>query len=201
MVLLNSSAHQIYWLGRYLMRVKFAASHLPFTQDEKATKFAAAFGLVIENAELLNHYMLDKKQTFSLLNQLIIAKDNIQELRGILSSHAYAELNNVINTLQPEPNALNKAVKQCTQILESEHEDVRLFLHLGQKIEQFDIELRFGQDLSVLLAELDIVVQQLANLNRENIENIDENWQVLKQQLTWDAYYTFTQQLENMFEG
>ncbi|MBJ9934869.1 alpha-E domain-containing protein [Acinetobacter pittii] len=200
MVLLNSSAHQIYWLGRYLMRVKFAASHLPFTEDETATKFAAAFGLVIENAELLNHYMLDKKQTFSLLNQLIIAKDNIQELRGILSSHAYAELNNVINTLQPQPQpeALSKAVEQCTQILEAEHEDVRLFLHLGQKIEQFDIELRFGEDLSVLVLELDLVVQQLANLNWENI---DENWQVLKQQLTWDAYYTFTQQLENMFEG
>ena len=198
MVLLNSSAHQIYWLGRYLMRVKFAASHLPFTEDEKATRFAAAFGLVIENAELLNHYMLDKKQTFSLLNQLIIAKDNIQELRGILSSHAYAELNNVINTLQAQPDALSKAVEQCTQILEAEHEDVRLFLHLGQKIEQFDIELRFGEDLSVLISELNIVVQQLANLNWENI---DENWQALKQQLTWDAYYTFTQQLENMFEG
>ncbi|MDS7927303.1 MULTISPECIES: alpha-E domain-containing protein [Acinetobacter] len=198
MVLLNSSAHQIYWLGRYLMRVKFAASHLPFTEDEKATRFAAAFGLVIENAELLNHYMLDKKQTFSLLNQLIIAKDNIQELRGILSSHAYAELNNVINTLQPQPDALSKAVEQCTQILEAEHEDVRLFLHLGQKIEQFDIELRFGEDLSVLVLELDLVVQQLANLNWENI---DENWQALKQQLTWDAYYNFTQQLENMFEG
>ncbi|MBN6512530.1 alpha-E domain-containing protein [Acinetobacter pittii] len=198
MVLLNSSAHQIYWLGRYLMRVKFAASHLPFTEDEKATRFAAAFGLVIENAELLNHYMLDKKQTFSLLNQLIIAKDNIQELRGILSSHAYAELNNMINTLQAQPDALSKAVEQCTQILEAEHEDVRLFLHLGQKIEQFDIELRFGEDLSVLISELDTVVQQLANLNWENI---DENWQALKQQLTWDAYYTFTQQLENMFEG
>ena len=198
MVLLNSSAHQIYWLGRYLMRIKFAASHLPFTQDEKATRFAAAFGLVIENAELLNHYMLDKKQTFSLLNQLIIAKDNIQELRGILSSHAYAELNNVINTLQAQPDALSKAVEQCTQILEAEHEDVRLFLHLGQKIEQFDIELRFGEDLSVLISELDTVVQQLANLNWENI---NENWQALKQQLTWDAYYTFTQQLENMFEG
>ena len=75
----------------------------------KAIRFAAAFGLVIENAELLNHYMLDKKQTFSLLNQLIIAKDNIQELRGILSSHAYAELNNVINTLQAQPDALSKS--------------------------------------------------------------------------------------------
>ncbi|SEO31901.1 alpha-E domain-containing protein [Acinetobacter sp. yr461] len=197
MVLLNSSAHQIYWLGRYLMRVKFAASHLPFTQDEKATKFAAAFGLVIENAELLNHYMLDKKQTFSLLNQLVIAKDNIQALRGILSSNAYAELNNVINTLQPQPETLRKAVEQCTQILEAENEDICLFLNLGQKIEQFDIELRFGQDLSGLVSELDVVVQRLVSLGWENI---DQNWQVLKHQLTWDAYYTFTQQLENMFE-
>ncbi|NUF34914.1 alpha-E domain-containing protein [Acinetobacter oleivorans] len=197
MVLLNSSAHQIYWLGRYLMRIKFAASYLPFTQDEKATKFAAAFGLVIENAELLNHYMLDKKQTFSLLNQFIIAKDNIQELRGILSSKAYAELNHVINTLQAQPEILRNAVGQCTQILETENEDVCLFLHLGQKIEQFDIELRFGQDLSPLVLELDILVKRLADLGWENI---DQNWQVLKQQLTWDAYYTFTQQLENMFE-
>jgi len=179
------------------MRVKFAASHLPFTQDEKATKFAAAFGLVIENAELLNHYMLDKKQTFSLLNQFIIAKDNIQELRGILSSKAYAELNHVINTLEAQPEILRNAVEQCTQILEAENEDICLFLHLGQKIEQFDIELRFGQDLSALVLELDILVKRLADLGWENIDQI---WQVLKQQLTWDAYYTFTQQLENMFE-
>lgn len=65
------------------------------------------------------------------------------------------------------------------------------------KIEQFDIELRFGQDLSALVLELDILVKRLADLGWETI---DQNWQVLKQQLKWDAYYTFTQQLENMFE-
>ncbi len=47
----------------------------------KAAQFAAAFGLVIDQAELLNCYMLDTKQTYSLLNQFAIAKDNIQELK------------------------------------------------------------------------------------------------------------------------
>lgn len=197
MVLLNSSAHQIYWLGRYLMRVKFAVYHLPFTEDEKATQFAAAFGLDIENAELLNHYMLDKKQTFSLLNQFVVAKDNIQELRGVLSSNAYAELNNALKMIQAQPDAVRKVVGQCTQIIEAEHDDVCLFFHLGQKVEQFDIEQRFGQELTSLISELDVLVRRLGNLDWKKV---DQHWQILRQQPTWDAYYTFTQQLEYMFE-
>lgn len=198
MVLLNSSAHHIYWLGRYLMRIKFAVSHLPFTDDEKATQFAAAFGLVIDQAELLNCYMLDTKQTYSLLNQFVIAKDNIQELRGILSSSAYAELNHTIKSIQAHPNSLRQALDKCNQILDAEHEDIALFLHLGQKIEQFDIQLRFQQDLEGLLEELDKLLQRLNDLGWNML---NQSWQLLKDHPTWDAYYNFTQQLEYMFEA
>jgi len=198
MVLLNSSAHHIYWLGRYLMRIKFAVSHLPFTDDEKATQFAAAFGLVIDQAELLNCYMLDTKQTYSLLNQFVIAKDNIQELRGILSSSAYAELNHAIKSIQAHPNSLRQTLIKCNQILDAEHEDIALFLHLGQKIEQFDIQLRFPQDLTGLLQELDKLLQRLNDLGWNRL---NQSWQLLKDHPTWDAYYNFTQQMEYMFEA
>ncbi|WP_343568211.1 alpha-E domain-containing protein [Acinetobacter sp.] len=198
MVLLNSSAHHIYWLGRYLMRIKFAVSHLPFTDDEKATQFAAAFGLVIDQAELLNCYMLDTKQTYSLLNQFVIAKDNIQELRGILSSSAYAELNHAIKSIRAHPNSLQQALDKCNQILDAEHEDIALFLHVGQKIELFDIQLRFQQDLTGLLQELDKLLQRLNDLGWNRL---NQSWQLLKDHPTWDAYYNFTQQLEYMFEA
>ena len=36
MLLLSSSAHHIYWLGRYLFRIGHVASHLPFCDDEQA---------------------------------------------------------------------------------------------------------------------------------------------------------------------
>ncbi|EIB7122881.1 alpha-E domain-containing protein [Acinetobacter baumannii] len=198
MVLLNSSAHHIYWLGRYLMRIQFAVSHLPFTDDAKAAQFAAAFGLVIDQAELLNCYMLDTKQTYSLLNQFAIAKDNIQELRGILSSNAYAELNHAIKGVQAHPDSLKQALAKCNQILDAEHEDIALFLHLGQKIELFDIQLRFQQDLTQLLQELEQLLQQLNDLGWNKLT---QPWQLLKDHPNWDAYYNFTQQLEYMFEA
>ncbi|QNW99269.1 alpha-E domain-containing protein [Acinetobacter seifertii] len=198
MVLLNSSAHHIYWLGRYLMRIKFAVLHLPFTNDEKASQFASAFGLLIEQAELLNCYMLDTQQTYSLLNQFAIAKDNIHELRGILSSSAYAELNHAIKSIQANPDSLNQALDKCNQILSAEHEDIALFLQLGQKIEQFDIQLRFQQDLTVLLQDLEKLLKQLNDLGWDKLNEV---WILLKDHPNWESYYNFTQQLEYMFEA
>ena len=66
MVLLSSSAHHIYWLGRYLFRIGHVASYLPFCDDEQAARFAQALCLHIDDAESLNQFMLDQQQPYSL---------------------------------------------------------------------------------------------------------------------------------------
>ena len=197
MLLLNSSAHHIYWLGRYLMRIHSVGTHLPFTDDLQATQFAMAFGLAIEDAELLNQYMLDIEQPFSLPNQFVIARDNIQELRGVLTSKAYAELNHLIKDVDAQPDALCRVVTECTELLKAEQQDVFLFFSLGQNVELLDIQLRFQQDLTSVLSALELLIQQLYTFGWEAIEPY---WQALKQHPSWDTYYAFTQQLQYMFE-
>ncbi len=86
MILLRSSAQHVYWLGRYLYRIQYVTNQLPFTDDRQAADFAYALCLQIDSADNLNQFMLDKQQPFSLLNQLEIARDNIHELRGLLSA-------------------------------------------------------------------------------------------------------------------
>ncbi|MFH4122124.1 hypothetical protein WAI71_20670, partial [Acinetobacter baumannii] len=91
------------------------------------------------------------------------------------SSSAYAELNHAIKSLQAHPDSLNKALAQCNQILDSENEDIALFLNLGKKVEQLDIQLRFQQDLMGLLQELEKLLQRLNDLGWEKL---NQSWQL-----------------------
>ncbi len=43
MVLLNSNAQHIFWLGRYLSRTHFLCARFPFLEDEAAVAYAHAF--------------------------------------------------------------------------------------------------------------------------------------------------------------
>lgn len=82
--------------------------------------------LYIDDTESLNQFMLDRQQPYSL-SQLEIARDNIQELRGLLSSETYAELNHLIKNVIPDVPTIQNIVKEYLCNPETEQEDIALF--------------------------------------------------------------------------
>ncbi|WP_343581003.1 alpha-E domain-containing protein [Acinetobacter sp.] len=198
MLLLSSSAQHIYWLGRYLFRIAYVAEQLPFVDDQQASEFAQALCLHIDDAENLNQFMLDRQQPYSLLSQLEIARDNIQELRGLLTAQAYAELNYLIKSTVADGLAIQAAVERCCDILKAEQEDIFLFFHIGQCIEQIDTYFRFQPHLDPMFDRIDPTFEQLFQLGWQDLQ---PSWQILKEQPYLDQFYAFTYKLENQFEA
>lgn len=126
--LLNSNAQHIFWLGRYLSRTQFLCAHFPFLEDDAAVAYAHAFCLPAFDASSLNELVLDPAQPYSFHQQFKVARDNIQELRGVLSAKAYAELNRLIRTADQNAGYICDVVTDCQDILEGEAPDVFLFL-------------------------------------------------------------------------
>ncbi|MFK4050790.1 alpha-E domain-containing protein [Acinetobacter venetianus] len=197
MHLLSSGAQHIYWLGRYLFRIGYVAQHLPFTNDQQAETFAQALCLHIDDAENLNQFMLDPQQPYSLISQLEIARDNIQELRGLLTAKAYAELNHLIKNVKCEAENIRAVIDDCCEILKAEQPDIFLFFYLGQSIEQIDTYFRFQHNIHNVLETFDPVVVQLYDLGWQDLQS---SWEILKNQPYVNQFYAFTYQLENQFE-
>ncbi|EOR06116.1 alpha-E domain-containing protein [Acinetobacter genomosp. 15BJ] len=198
MLLLSSSAQHIYWLGRYLFRIGHVAGHLPFVDDQQASKLAQALCLHIDDAENLNKFMLDRQQPYSLLSQLEIARDNIQELRGLLTAQAYAELNFLIKNVAADGLAIQEVVQNCYDILKTEQEDIFLFFHIGQCIEQIDTYFRFQHNTHAVFDAIDPTIEQLFQMGWQDLQPC---WEVLKDQPYLNQFYAFTYKLENQFEA
>lgn len=198
MLLLSSSAQHIYWLGRYLFRIEYMVSHLPLTDDQQAAGFAQALCLHIDDAESLNQFMLDRQQPYSLMSQLEIARDNIQELRGLLSSETYAELNHLIKNVIPDVATIQNIVKESCATLKTEQEDISLFFHIGQGMEQIDTYFRFQHNIHDVLDTIDPVIERLFHLGWEDLQ---PSWKILKTQPDLNQFYAFTYKLENQFEA
>ena len=198
MVLLSSSAHHIYWLGRYLFRIGYVASYLPFCDDEQATRFAQALCLHIDDAESLNQFMLDQQQPYSLLSQLEIARDNIQELRGLLTAQAYAELNYIIKNAVSDGEAIQGIIEKCCAIIKAEQDDIFLFFHVGQCVEQIDTYFRFQHNIDHTIDSIDPIIGRLFELGWHDLQ---PSWEILKDQPYLNQFYAFTYKLENQFEA
>lgn len=198
MLLLSSSAQHIYWLGRYLFRIGHVAGHLPFDDNYQASEFAQALCLHIDDAENLNQFMLDRQQPYSLLSQLEIARDNIQELRGLLTAQAYAELNYLIKNVAADGLAIQDVVQSCCEILKAEQEDIFLFFHIGQCIEQIDTYFRFQHNTHAVFDAIDPTIERLYHLGWQDLQPC---WETLKEQPYLNKFYAFTYKLENQFEA
>lgn len=201
MVLLSSSAHHIYWLGRYLFRISYMAEHLHadgINDDHQAAKFAQALCLRIEDSETLYQFMLDRQQPYSLMSQLEIARDNIQELRGLLTSNAYAQMNDLIKHAEAEALQIHHIVTECASIMQQEQQDIALFFQIGQMVEKIDLYFRFQQNIPELLDTTDSFIDQLFQLGWK--DDLQASWDVLKHQPCLNQFYGFTYKLENHFK-
>lgn len=197
MVLLNSNAQHIFWLGRYLSRTQFLCAYFPFVADEEAVAYSHAFCLPAFDAQSLNALVLDESQPASFTQQFKIAKDNIQELRGVLSSMAYAELNKLIKTADQNPGYICEVIADCQDILEAESSDVFLFFSLGQCLEQLDHKLRLGHDTELTISKINYVVETLVKMGWKSL---DDYWQQLRADTDLIRFYQFSDHIHHMFE-
>lgn len=197
MILLNSSAEYIFWLGRYISRIQYLCHQFPFKEDAEAAEYAKAFCLPAFDAMSLNELVLNESHAVSFKQQFLYAKDNIHELRGVLTAYGYAELNQLIKTASENPGYICDVVGECLDVLEAESHDVFLFFKLGQSIEQIDRQIRLNQNLSEALQALSIVVKLLEELGWDSL--ID-TWENLQKSSSSENFYLFSNQVHQMFE-
>lgn len=197
MILLNSNAQHIFWLGRYLTRIEYLCDQFPFQENQHALQYAHAFCLSAFDAESLNVLLLDPEQPASLSKQFQYAKDNVQDLRGILSAKAYAELNQLLKNANKDLACICDVAADCHDILEAEAEEIFLFFSLGQNIEQFDRQLRLKQTQNITLKKLD---QTVALLNQLGWNKLDKAWQKLRLSPDSINFYHFNDYIQTVFE-
>lgn len=198
MILLKSNAENIFWFGRYLARTQYLCSKFPFQADDEALQYASAFCLEAEDAESLNQLVLDPTQSCSLVQLFQYAKDNIHDLRAVLSAKAYAELNALIRTANQNSHYICDIASDCQDVLETEAEDIFLFFSFGQMVEKFDRDLRLNQDTEDTMRSLDFIVRALQEKGWLGLEH---SWSDLKFLPNQMNFYQFSDRIHQLFES
>lgn len=198
MILLKSNVQNIFWLGRYLTRIQYLCAQFPFQVDEEATQYAHAFALNAEDAIELNELLLDPTQVASFSYQFECAKNNIQDLRAVLSAVNYAELSLLIKNANENRGYICDVASECQDILETESETIFLFFSLGQGIEELDRQLRLQQDETTTLAKVGHIVSSLEHLGWSDLE---QTWAQLQQVPNNTHFFHFYDSIQQIFEA
>ncbi|RKG34034.1 alpha-E domain-containing protein [Acinetobacter tianfuensis] len=196
MLLLNSNAEQIFWLGRYLTRIQYLCSQYPFQSNDDALAYAHAFCLPAYDASSLNEMVLDAQHPASFSHQFEYALGNIQELRAVLSARAYAEMNLLIKNANENCSYICDVAGDCQDVLEGESELVFLFFSLGQAVEELDRQLRLMQDETATLAKVGHITASLAGMG---LNALQDAW--LQVQEDGANVYHFYDSIQSLFEA
>lgn len=197
MIILNSNAQNIYWVGRYLSRIQYLCGQFPFQNDEQAVQYSHAFCLPAFNASSLNELTLNPEQPASFEQQFQSVKNNIQDLRGVLSIKAYCELKKMIDTANENAGYICSVVDECSDVLEAENEDIFLFYSLGQLFENLDRQIRLNQNIEKTVLSLSGLIEMLKN---KGWDTVDEAWQHLLNHPNSNSFYQLNDQVQYLFE-
>lgn len=197
MILLNTNAQHIYWLGRYLTRTQYLCSQYPFQCNDAALAYAHGFCLPAFDAQSLNDMVVDIEQPASFAQQFNISKDNIQELRGVLSAKAYAELNQLIKNANESEGFICDVVGDCQEILDAESPDIFLFFNLGKSVEQLDRQLRLNQDTAETLKQMDQIISVLVSMGWKSLADA---WKTMQAEPNSMQFYHFSDYIQHLFE-
>ena len=197
MILLSSAAQNIFWLGRYLSRIQQVCSLLPFKEDNDAIEYAHVFCLPAWNAPSLNGLFLDPEQPFSISSQFGSIRDNIQQLRAVLSSYAYIELNKLTKIADDKNLGVCQVVNECSEVLEGEVEQVFLFYALGRAVELLDNQCRLEKETDEHIQEITKILTLLKSYGWDTGET---SWDKLVEDVSMTTLYQFCTEVTAMFE-
>lgn len=197
MILLLSTASNLYWLGRYVIRVDGLCRLLPFTDDQEAIEFAHAFALPAWNAATLNQLLMDVNQPASIPANLQVIRENMQSVRGVISQYVFEALNTLTNPKPAHNNQVCRLISECSELIYDEDETIKLFWQLGQCIEQIDNALRMKRSPDLAIQDLRSVIEMLSPIGWQALE---EPWLYLQQSQDINALYAFCDQMQALFE-
>ena len=197
MILLSTAARNIFWLGRYLSRIQHVCTLLPFKEDQPAVEYAHSFCLPAWNAQSLNGLFLDPEQPFSIASQFKQIRDDIQQLRAVLSAYAYTELNKMTKIVDEKHLTVCQVVNDCSEVLEGEVEQVFLFYALGRGVETLDQACRLNQNVDDQILELSKILTLLKSYGWDTSHTV---WDHLKDELNIAKLYQFNTEINHMFE-
>ncbi len=197
MILLLSTASNLYWLGRYMIRIDGLCRLLPFTDDQEALQFSHAFSLSAWDAKTLNALLQDPNQPASIIANLRAVRENMQCVRGVISQEVFESLNILTNPKQQFKNKVCELISGCCEAVLDEDENVRLFWQLGQCIEQIDNALRLKRSPDMAIQDLRTVVEMLSPIGWTALE---APWVELQQNKDISALYSFCDQMQALFE-